>query len=191
MKYSHFHSSSLKFPPGGLWKGCPWAELSRSSVQRGQEEATCRSYPQNVDLQKRPVSTALSGWSHDIAFVSFLLVSVVMAKDCDRGLPGDEKCFICILAVKRKTRSLSHCLPSQPRTDLLLPPEWSRTCQELEMQETDLWPRTHRPYSMEMKDKLLWSPWRPTTSFHWKLTAPWWCLPPLPTRLPTPAWVSG
>lgn len=63
-------------------------------------------------------------------------VSVVMAKDCDRGLPGDEKCFICILAVKRKTSSLSHCLPSQPRKDLLLPPEWFRTCQELEMQET-------------------------------------------------------
>lgn len=38
-------------------------------------------------------------------------VSVVMAKACDRGLPGDEKCFICILAVREGSQAASS-LPS-------------------------------------------------------------------------------
>ena len=61
-----------------------------------------------------------------------------MAKDCNRGLPGDEKCFTCLYSScqREKTNSLFHCLPSQPRKDLLLPPERLRTCQELETQET-------------------------------------------------------
>lgn len=61
-----------------------------------------------------------------------------MAKDCNRGLLGDEKCFTCLYSScqREKTNSLFHCLPSQPRKDLLFPPERLRTCQELETQET-------------------------------------------------------
>lgn len=64
-------------------------------------------------------------------------VSVVMAKDCDRGLPGDAKCFMCLYsAVKEGGQAAFSTAFHQPRKDLLLPPEWFRTCQELETQET-------------------------------------------------------
>lgn len=55
-----------------------------------------------------------------------------------QGIGGDEQCFMCLYSSchRGRTSSLFHCLPSQPRKDMLLPPEWFRTCPEPETQET-------------------------------------------------------
>lgn len=147
MRYSLVHSSSLEFSPRGLWKGCPWAVLSLSSVQCvARKKPLATPSPECGSAEEACVNSAIGRitW-HGLCLLP-AGVSVVMTKDCDRGLPGDENCFICILAVKTKTGSLSYCLPSPPRKDPLLPPEWFRTCQELEMEETR--PEAKNPQSL-------------------------------------------
>lgn len=99
MKYSLFHSSSLEFPSGPL-KEPPGAELSLTQCRAALPQ------PPPKRLCKRPVSTALSGRSHDMAFVSFLLVCQwswpkTATGDCQEM--QNASC-VCILLSKREDK---------------------------------------------------------------------------------------
>lgn len=105
MKYSLFSTLVAWNSPPDLWKSCPWAE-------QGRAEATGLSPPLECGSATEPCVNSPIG---TITWQGLCLlpagVSVVMAKDCDRGLPGDEKHFICILAVK-EGRQAASLLPS-------------------------------------------------------------------------------
>lgn len=184
MKYLLFHSSGLHFS-SGLWKGCPWAE--ELSLCR----ATCCPPNPRMWICKRPVSTALAGRSHDMAFVSFLQEPQwswpkTAAGDC-QGMEAWHPYSSC---QGGETSSLAPCLPWQPRKDRLLPPEWYTTCQEPERQETRSASRSPLPLFRGMEDKLLWSAWRPALSSFWKLTPPGQGPHP-PPRSSTPSALAG
>lgn len=109
MRYSLFHSSGLEF--SSTWENCP---RSSPSLSPGQSHSlgtghaalhTTLTLECGSEREACVNSTILITW-HGLCLLP-ARVSVVMAKAWDRGLPGDEKCFICILAVREGSPSAS------------------------------------------------------------------------------------
>lgn len=136
MKYSLFHSSGLELSSGPL-RELPLsnspspqcrAQLGRGHSLRSHSRMWIRKgglcQQHSLDHMTWPLSPScwcVSGHGQRLRQgIARRWKTLHLYSSCQRGKPS----------------SLFHFLPSQPRKDLLLPPEWFSMCQELETQET-------------------------------------------------------
>ena len=120
-----------------LWENCP--EQSAPSPHRrtsGWAEATWLAHPR-MRIQKRGLCQ-----QHYLNHMTWPLSPSCPCVSGHGQRPrqgiarGWKMLQLNSTCQRGKTSRLFHCLPSLPRRDLLLPPEWFRMCQELETQET-------------------------------------------------------